>query len=60
MILAQDSRVPTIRATPGWSDISQVFEAGDILRVRVDTSGLIDYAGKEQYVVSVRSVEFLD
>jgi hypothetical protein len=40
LILAQDSRVPAIRAKPGWADISQVFGLADILWVRMDISAL--------------------
>jgi hypothetical protein len=47
LILAQDSKIPAIRAKPGSSDLSQVLEVGDILRVRQATTGLIVYAGND-------------
>jgi len=37
VIIANDSRVPAIRAKCGSSDLSKVFEGDDILRVRMDT-----------------------
>jgi len=38
LILARDSRVPAIRAKPGWADISQVFEGEDISRFWMETT----------------------
>ena len=46
LILAQDSRVPEIRAKRRSSDMSQVSGLADILWVRMDTSGLTFYVGK--------------
>jgi len=47
-----------MRVKRGWADKSQVFGVGDILWIREETTGLIDYLGKDQPVSSDRTMGF--